>query len=378
MALAAAIGCGGGRKDYGGELGRWIPSQPMPGARSHHTATLLEGGEVLVTGGLVAGGATSADSLLYDPATETWHPTGMMATARANHTATKLLSGKVLVAGGVHLASLTDTDTPEIYDPASGSWSPTPPIPQDTVAAMLLPSGEVLAEGEIGAARYDPDADAWSAADPPPVVSARYAIVQIPSGIPLVMGGIGCGQPDFSGCGFPIPTISSLTNAQAFDHVWTMWPRLLQARDSQSATVLLNGDVLVVGGEYRICGRSTEMQTTLDTAEVLHTTFLTWAPAGSLATPRMSHTATLLASGDVLIAGGESAPMGAVLGSADVYHADDGTWEKAAALPEPRVAHTATLLPSGSVLVIGGDGPQGLYRAPTATMFLFTEQILGR
>ncbi len=64
-----------------------------------HTATLLPNGKVLVAGGFGSSGPL-ASAELYDPATGPWSPTGSLATARYVHTATLLPNGKVLVAGG--------------------------------------------------------------------------------------------------------------------------------------------------------------------------------------------------------------------------------------------------------------------------------------
>ena len=61
---------------------------------------------------------TTAHGALAD----TWSPTGSLTTGRAARTATLLSDGRVLAAGGYnngHLASA------EIYDPATGTWSPT-------------------------------------------------------------------------------------------------------------------------------------------------------------------------------------------------------------------------------------------------------------
>ena len=74
--------------------------------RTTHTATVLADGKVLVTGGSGRGEGTGRFSVLshasaevYDPATGAWTPTGSMAQARALHTATMLLDGRVLVVG---------------------------------------------------------------------------------------------------------------------------------------------------------------------------------------------------------------------------------------------------------------------------------------
>jgi hypothetical protein len=47
-----------------------------------------------------------------------FEPTGSLNTARDQHTATLLSNGMVLVAGGV-------SASPELYEPAVGSWSGT-------------------------------------------------------------------------------------------------------------------------------------------------------------------------------------------------------------------------------------------------------------
>src|SRR2546427_832252 len=74
----------------------WITNGPMSTARYGHTATLLQNGKVLVTGGHVASGITNSAEL-YDPATGTCALTGAMNGKRAGHTATLLPKGKVLV-----------------------------------------------------------------------------------------------------------------------------------------------------------------------------------------------------------------------------------------------------------------------------------------
>ncbi|HEY5472922.1 MAG TPA: kelch repeat-containing protein, partial [Candidatus Limnocylindrales bacterium] len=61
----------------------------MASARGIHTATLLSGGRVLIAGGY-NGLATLASAELYDPKSGTFSPTGSMTTARVYHTATLL------------------------------------------------------------------------------------------------------------------------------------------------------------------------------------------------------------------------------------------------------------------------------------------------
>ena len=79
----------------------------------------------------------------------------------------------------------------------------------------------------------------------------------------------------------------------------------------------------------------------------------TWIPTGSLNTVRMTHTATLLPNGKVLVAGGYDGGS-AYLASAELYDPAAGTWTPTGSLTGARYYHTATLLPDGKVLVAGG------------------------
>src|SRR6266542_1053887 len=86
-----------------------------------------------------------------------------------------------------------------------------------------------------------------------------------------------------------------------------------------------------------------------------------WVTTNTLGTPRLVHTATLLPSGKVLVAGGLNA--GGYLSSAELYDPATGTWTATHSLGTARREHTATLLPSGKVLVAGGDNPDVLNSA---------------
>ena len=73
----------------------------------------------------------------------------------------------------------------------------------------------------------------------------------------------------------------------------------------------------------------------------------------------MSHTATLLGDGRVLIVGGADT-KGAPLRSTELFDPRTGTSTAGPDLPEPRASHTATALVDGTVLIVGGNGPNAV------------------
>ena len=114
----------------------------------NHTATLLEDGRVLVTGGqtvatslLPPAGLVSAE--IYDPSTGRWSPTRPMFEPRRHHGAVLLEDGRVLVSGGLtddHERSPIDASvtwvrslsSAEVFDPSSETWSLVSDMPEKT------------------------------------------------------------------------------------------------------------------------------------------------------------------------------------------------------------------------------------------------------
>jgi len=139
--------------------GKFVPTGNLNAPRISHTATLLNDGRVLITGGYrgysrpggtIDGQLNSAE--LYDPVSGTFSPTGSMTTSRSGHTAALLLDGRVLVTGGFADDDFSVTATAELYDPRLVCFSATGNMHTTRVfhAATLLSTGKVLISGTEG------------------------------------------------------------------------------------------------------------------------------------------------------------------------------------------------------------------------------------
>ncbi|MDC0715724.1 Kelch repeat-containing protein [Nannocystis bainbridge] len=143
---------------------------------------------------------------------------------------------------------------------------------------------------------------------------------------------------------------------------------LVGARSSPTATTLADGRVLAAGGwkwGYLVAWDA-EIKEPLATAERYDPATDAWIAAAAMATPRERHAATLLTTGEVLVSGGGSIDITLVpdpfrvTATAERYDPVGDTWAAAATMSEPRFDHTATRLPSGRVLVAGGRGLGGV------------------
>lgn len=304
-------------------VGAFTATDEMVVARYDHTATLLADGRVLVAGGRSSNDDRLASAELFDPETGAWSPAADMLAPSTDHVATLLPDGRVLVVGNsdselydpntdswtatAHVASLgavpspgpatlladgrvlitATSATPRLYDPVDESWSRTGPMltPRYNHVATLLADGSVLVAGGdippdvgvISTERYDPATNSWMATGD--IARPRSSMgTLLPDGRVLDVGWNRGGGPfgelydadsgtwssieitvPLPGSGAPAPLLNdgrvlfvSLDGSTAlYDSTsasWAIGPPMVQGRWVPSVTLLANGEVLVAGG----------------------------------------------------------------------------------------------------------------------------------
>jgi N-acetylneuraminic acid mutarotase len=305
----------------------------------------------LVLAGMVNVPGSATYAAKPKPRTNAWAKTGSMQADRYMHTATLLLNRKVLVAGGINNSQTTATA--ELYNPTTGKWSKTGSMSARRVnfTATLLHNGKVLVAGGAAdnsgngnalatAELYNPTTGKWSKTGSMSTSRYIHTATLLPNGQVLVVGGTEDNHTD--GDGLDTAELYNPTTGK-----WSTTGSMASSRVDFTATLLPDGKVLVAGGWDNSGDGSGNA---LATAELYNPTDGTWSTTGSMTSNRVDFTATLLPDGKVLVASGDAA------GTAELYNPTDGTWSTtdSMTMSTSRYKHTATLLPNGKVLVAGG------------------------
>ncbi len=314
--------------------GHWTAAGSLLENHRNHTATLLNNGQVLLAG-------WSSQAELYDPTTGTFTATGKTLK---NHiqgcTATLLQDGRVLLVGGSNAQK-----NAEIYDPATGLFTLV-----DTLlnvhsyhTATLLPDGRVLiaaGQDNVGpqthnvAEIYDPLTGHFTLTGNLLTDRSGHTATLLPNGQVLIAGGVQTTSPGLG---------NFLSSCELYDPVsgtFRAAADLGNARSNHTATLLLDGRVLIIGSAWNNKGELYDYKSD------------TWSLTAPMNTPkRTAFTSTLLPSGKVLISGGL---ISTTTRSAEVFLPENNTFWFCDSMITPHQEHTATLLADGRVLVAGG------------------------
>ena len=365
----------------------------MSTARAYHTATLLQNGTVLVTGGTDANGKPLASAEIFDPFNDRFTPTGDMVSARTYHTATRLQDGRVFVDGG------DETGTKELFDPSSSTFSAIGTATGKTAGlnAALLNNGVVVVRGPAitvcqpstgcatgGAAivLFDPLVGSFTS----PVGSPGHAFLDqtmtlLEDDRLLVTGGRIGTRVSYTNGSSEVRDLSVNTAELIDPQTGTARPTAsISARHAHAAALLDDGRVLIAGGMHSYqAGNAPVQSVTLADAELFDPIGETVKATGRMQTARQEHAMTRLTSGAVLVTAGTDA-SGQRFGTAELFDPTTGSFESVGSMVSvrsgnrysglagnPSTGYSATALNDGRALIIGGIANG----APVATAELF-------
>lgn len=255
------------------------------------------------------------------------------------------------------------TTTPSKFSPTG-----QPVLSRSFHTATLMPDGRVLVAGNVelqdyncyagmnSAEVYDPVLGSFALTSP--MKDRRYAHTStlLPNGKVLIAGGFSFDEPDCEGPGTS-PAVKSAELYDSSSGSFAPTGEMSQARGAHTATLLATGKVLIVGGATTggeplpFAGNGSA------SAEVYDPSSGRFTPTGNMSTARIGQTATLLPDGKVLIAGGMTSTSpydGQPLATAELYDPSTGAFTAVGLMTTSRAGHTATLLPNGTVLITGG------------------------
>ena len=159
----------------------------------------------------------------------------------------------------------------------------------------------------------------------------------------------------------PTATASAVVKVEAPSGAFTLVGDMTAARAQHTATLLGSGKVLIAGGS----GQGGLPGPPLGGAELYDPSTRTFTPAGSMITPRYYHSATLLADGRVLLAGGtQNVNVGASVFTAEIYDPSAGVFAPTGNLNAGAgsvfafTGPVTALLPDGRVFVAGANNPE--------------------
>ena len=338
----------------------WIVEEGAAGG-SINSSGLYTAPQIPGTYHVVATAASDPSKTATAPvsvATSGFRVTGSMGTARSDHIATLLANGKVLIVGGDASA--------ELFDPASEMFTPTGTMTtlRYGPTATLLANGAVLITGGFGpgtsklprlssAELYDPESGTFTSTGSMAVGRILHTATLLSDGRVLIAGGT-----DASGGGGAATASTELYDPST--GTFTLTGSMASERADHTATLVASGEVLIVGGwNGHAADAADDPPWDPLSAELFQSTSGSFTASGSMSTTRIGHSAIRLDSGKVLVLGGVPSLQNVHQQPPDPQYAEiyspTGTFSSAGNLTLSRTNYTATLLTTGMVLTAGGE-----------------------
>ena len=266
----------------------WRAGPALSHARAGLAAAALDG-KIYAAGG--AGLVDPRDDFeVYDPATGRWSPRPALPEGLERFAMAEV-AGRLYVAGGYSADSGAEPVAAVwSYDPGANLWRSEPEMPGAKASfSMLAHDGRLYAfggeDGAPGLFVHDPETLEWSALPAPPAIDRRGAAALAVDGAFWLIGGARGGQ--------------ATARVDIYDpeaREWRVGPDLPEARAGHAAAVL-DGAIHVFGG------RSADMRRTVQAHWVLEPGSDRWADAPPMPGPRTEAAAATL-DGEVWLIGG--------------------------------------------------------------------------
>ncbi len=289
-----------------------------------------------------------------------WTKGRSLGSIRGSTVAVVLRSGEVLVAGGG--VGAVPVAAAELYEKGTGAWRATASMGEARRGhqAVVLPDGRVLVTGGVAGGRplasaelYDPPRGAWTATAPMGTARLGHTLTLLGDGRVLAAGGTSLGE-DASGTGQAVTPLASTEIYDPAAATWATGPAMAVARFEHTASLLADGRVLVAGGLAPAPGGTGPAPTAA--TEVYDPAARAFVLSSPLHEARTNHAAAELADHRIVVVGGSGGPLAdAAIASAEVFDPTTGSWRPTGALNRARAGATAITLAGGGVLVAGGE-----------------------